>query len=67
MNVLTSKAEVSSFALELSKGLGMRYIAPSLPVELSLNTAVGDRIHSKSESEQAVENLMKVLESKKDK
>ena len=34
--IATSKAEVTSFTLELSKQLGMRYFAPPLPVTLKM-------------------------------
>jgi hypothetical protein len=34
--ILNSTADVSSFCLELSKKLGMRYTAPPLPVNLSM-------------------------------
>jgi hypothetical protein len=34
--LLVSKAQVSSFCLELSKKLDMRYKSPPLPVDLSL-------------------------------
>jgi hypothetical protein len=41
--ILNSKADLTSFALEVSKQLGMRYVAPPLPVDLhmcdSKNTA----------------------------
>lgn len=36
--LLTSKAELASFALELSKLMGLRYIAPALPVDLSVKS-----------------------------
>jgi hypothetical protein len=35
-NILQSKADVSSFCLEVSKKLNMTYTAPPLPVNLSL-------------------------------
>uniref|UniRef100_A0A6T7I8N1 Mechanosensitive ion channel MscS domain-containing protein n=1 Tax=Attheya septentrionalis TaxID=420275 RepID=A0A6T7I8N1_9STRA len=35
--ILQSKADIASFSLELSKKLDMRYIAPALPVNMSLN------------------------------
>ncbi len=35
--ILTSKAELSSFCLELSKELGMRYIQSPLPVHLEID------------------------------
>jgi hypothetical protein len=34
--MLTSKAEVNSFCLELSKKLDMRYVSPAMPVDLAL-------------------------------
>lgn len=34
--ILTSKADLTSFTLELSKQLGMRYNAPPLPVTLKM-------------------------------
>lgn len=44
--ILNSKADLTSFALEVSKQLGMRYVAPPLPVDLqmrdSMNTASTD-------------------------
>ncbi len=35
--ILQSKADVSSFCLELQKQLEMRYHAPALPVDLAMN------------------------------
>ncbi len=35
--ILTSKAELASFCLELSKQLGMRYIQSPLPVQLEID------------------------------
>jgi hypothetical protein len=35
--ILNSKAEVTSFSLEVAKQLGCRYTAPPLPVNLNLN------------------------------
>ena len=35
-NVLQAKADVASFCLEVSKKMDMRYIAPPLPIDLSL-------------------------------
>jgi hypothetical protein len=35
--LLNSKAELSSFGLELSKKMGMRYVAPPMPVNLTMN------------------------------
>ena len=35
--LLTSKAELQSFCLEVSKKMGMRYIPPALPVDLNAN------------------------------
>ena len=34
--LLTSKAELSSFALELSKKMGMRYVPPAMPVNIAM-------------------------------
>jgi hypothetical protein len=34
--ILQSKADVASYCLELAKKLNMRYIAPPLPVNLSM-------------------------------
>jgi len=34
--ILSSKAEVASFCLELSKKMGMRYKSPPLPVNLTI-------------------------------
>jgi len=34
--ILSSKAEVASFCLELSKKMGMRYKSPPLPVNLTM-------------------------------
>lgn len=45
--MLVSKAEVSSFCLELSKTLDMRYKQPPMPVDLSINNRDG---HSESDS-----------------
>jgi hypothetical protein len=35
-NVLQSKADVASFCLEVSKKMGMRFVAPPMPVDLSM-------------------------------
>lgn len=35
-SILNSKSEVTSFSLEVSKQLGMRYVAPPLPVDLHM-------------------------------
>ena len=37
--ILNSKAEFSSYCLELQKKLGMKYIAPRLPVDLNLSSS----------------------------
>lgn len=37
--ILASKAELASFCLEVSKQLGMRYVAPPVPVHLELETS----------------------------
>jgi len=34
--ILQEKADVSSFCLEVSKKMGMRFIAPPMPIDLSL-------------------------------
>jgi hypothetical protein len=39
--ILQSKADVSSFCLELQKQLGMEYRAPSLPVNLAMSAPFG--------------------------
>lgn len=36
-SILNSKSEVTSFSLEASKQLGMRYVAPRLPVDLHMD------------------------------
>ena len=36
--LLTSKAELTSFAWELSKKMGLRYVAPALPVNLNVKS-----------------------------
>ena len=35
-DVLQSKADVASFCLEVSKKMGMRFVAPPMPVDLSM-------------------------------
>jgi hypothetical protein len=50
-NVSTSRSELAAFVFDKSKELEMRYIAPSLPVELSLardraNDEVGEGVQS---------------------
>jgi hypothetical protein len=40
----TSLAELSSFALELTKKMNMRYIKPPLPVDLSVIQREGENI-----------------------
>jgi hypothetical protein len=40
--ILTSKADLTSFTLELSKQLGMRFYAPPLPVTLKMAGQGGD-------------------------
>jgi hypothetical protein len=40
-SIVMSKADLASFCLEVQKQLDMRYIAPSLPVDLSLKDTVG--------------------------
>jgi hypothetical protein len=44
----------------------MRYVAPSLPVDISLNSG-DNKSDSKSESPENIESLLKLLESKKSK
>jgi hypothetical protein len=41
-DILQSKADVSSFCLELQKQLEMRYHAPALPVDLAMNMTGGE-------------------------
>lgn len=69
MNVMASKAEVTSFALELSKDLGMRYVAPALPVEISLNNGGGvipvANTNAPTTTEPSLESLAGVFENKK--
>ena len=54
--LLTSKADLSSFALELSKRMGMRYVAPALPVDLNVKSgnlaglSVDEALRSRAES-----------------
>lgn len=40
--ILNSKAEVTSFSLEVAKQLGMRYVAPPLPVDLKMHDSSKD-------------------------
>lgn len=40
--ILNSKADVTSFSLEVAKQLGMNYIAPPLPVNLTMTAANGE-------------------------
>lgn len=42
--ILQSKADVASYCLELAKKLGMRYIAPPLPVNLSMANNVQQQL-----------------------
>jgi hypothetical protein len=46
-DILQSKADVSSFCLELQKQLEMRYHAPALPVDLAMNMP-GERDSTKT-------------------
>jgi hypothetical protein len=55
--ILTSKAELGVYALERCKELGIRYVAPSVPVDVSM----------KSEDKESAESIIKALESKKSK
>lgn len=36
--ILNSRAEITSFALEVAKQLDMRYIAPPLPIQLDMTS-----------------------------
>jgi hypothetical protein len=52
---LNSKAEVTSFSLEVAKQLGLRYTAPPLPVNLNLNASqASDRETEGDDQEGAV-------------
>ena len=63
MNVAASKAELTVFALELSKDLGMRYVAPALPVEIALKS---NGLSSPNTTEKSLESLTAgILENKK--
>lgn len=48
VSLLVSKAEVSSFCLELAKKMNMRYRSPPLPVNLSM---VGQETNSASDDQ----------------
>mmetsp|Transcript_17852 Transcript_17852/g.32268 ORF Transcript_17852/g.32268 Transcript_17852/m.32268 type:complete len:203 (-) Transcript_17852:106-714(-) len=56
--MLDSKAEITSFALEVSKKMGMRYHAPALPVDLTVGRRDADR-DDESESLANLETMMK--------
>jgi hypothetical protein len=65
---LNSKADLSSFCLELQKKLGMKYSAPSLPVDLSLNRS--QEVGSAQADAMGADNLQSIasmLETKKTK
>jgi hypothetical protein len=46
ISILESKAQVSSFCLELSKKLNMRYTSPPLPVDLAFKRGDGPTLDS---------------------
>jgi hypothetical protein len=46
-SILESKAQVSSFCLELAKKLDMRYQSPPLPVDLAFNKSRMDMDEAK--------------------
>lgn len=59
--ILNSKAEVTSFGVEVAKQLGMRYVAPPLPVDLQVRDskdlkksafAVSPKLQAKVEQQQ---------------
>ena len=43
-SVLDSRAKVTSFCLELQKQLDMRYVAPPMPIDLTMNKASGSSL-----------------------
>jgi hypothetical protein len=43
-SVLDSRAKVNSFCLELQKQLDMRYVAPPMPIDLTLSKATGSSL-----------------------
>ena len=57
--MLDAKAEITSFALEVSKKLGMSYLAPALPVDLNIGRRDGDR----NEESESLTNLEEMLKS----
>jgi hypothetical protein len=71
-SIVTSKAELQSFCLELSKDLGLRYVAPPLPVDLVFN-GVSSRSadeedkddQGKQQMEEAAASLRQLFEVKK--
>lgn len=56
-SILTSKADLTSFTLELSKQLGMRFNAPPLPVTLKMAGQGGDNQTLSSELDQHSNDL----------
>ena len=71
--LLQSKADLSSFCLELQKKLGMKYIAPPLPVNLSMSKPSAESPMNASDVVQSPEytsdlrSLAERLEDKKTK
>jgi hypothetical protein len=57
--ILTSKAELASFCLELSKQLGMRYVQSPLPVHLEIDgsKAIQDVLARESSDYDSARNL----------
>jgi len=56
-SILSSKAEVTSFTLELAKQLGMRYSAPPLPVTLQMHQDSDQNISQGEQGTHASEDL----------
>lgn len=55
--MLDAKAEITSFALEVAKKMGMSYHAPALPVNLS----VGGRDTDGTDENESLTNLEEML------
>ena len=55
--MLDAKAEITSFALEVSKKMGMSYHAPALPVDLT----VGNRESDRNDENESLSNLEEML------
>jgi len=57
--MLDAKAEITSFALEVSKKMGMSYHAPALPVDLT----VGRRDTDRNDESESLANLEEMIKS----